>query len=390
MYKTIALLLVALFVAASLPALAEGSVPEALYSQEITEVSASPDGAQDNAAPEGAASSGSLPLGTWVNGEDGVSFSFETETPLTEEQRALVASGAFAQEVPDPVPAGMLLPMDVVTALWPELSFFSDPVAPQPELTMFELTGEWFYNEEGTLCYQHDEGFAPMTIDEVYDALSGPEGGTGEGKTIYLTIDDAPSVYTIDLLSVLRSLDVKATFFVVGAYVRNRPEFTRAIYDEGHLLANHSYTHDKEVLSASFSSCLNDFQRTENIVSETLGFPLSMPILRVPYGASTIPVGFRTQLQELGYLWIDWNALNGDTESGVKSDEDALERAYSTAERYADGDIVMLVHDGKKRTIRTLPEMVAYFRDKGYTFDVLHVDMEKIPGVRMGLPLTEE
>lgn len=102
MYKTIALLLVALFVAASLPALAEGSVPEALYSQEITEVSASPDGAQDNAAPEGAASSGSLPLGTWVNGEDGVSFSFETETLLTEEQRALVASGAFAQEVPTP------------------------------------------------------------------------------------------------------------------------------------------------------------------------------------------------------------------------------------------------------------------------------------------------
>ena len=176
-----------------------------------------------------------------------------------------------------------------------------------------------------------------------------------EIKYVALTFDDGPSPRcTPQLLDGLKERGVRATFFVVGAYVRNRPEFTRAIYDEGHLLANHSYTHDKEVLSASFSSCLNDFQRTENIVSETLGFPLSMPILRVPYGASTIPVGFRTQLQELGYLWIDWNALNGDTESGVKSDEDALERAYSTAERYADGDIVMLVHDGKKRTIKRI------------------------------------
>ncbi len=204
-------------------------------------------------------------------------------------------------------------------------------------------------------------------------------------KIFYLTIDDTPSETTPEMLALLDSLGIKATFFIVGGRARQYPEYVRAIYDAGHVIANHSYSHDAKILSSSASACLADFRKCEKAVADALGFPLEMPILRIPYGASTVPVSYRTKLQENGYMWIDWNALNGDTESTIKSDKAALERAYSTAVRY-DGAVVMLVHDGKDRTLRTMEEMIAHFSEKGYTFGVLQTNIERIPGARMGFP----
>lgn len=328
-----------------------------------------------------------LPIGMWIlNGDGSWSFKTQTDTPLSDPQVA------WAQELgiltrDKMLPADSIISSDLLLQLYPGMEDHFSPPSQAPDLELFSLTGEWFYGDDDVLYYRHGDGYATMTVDEVFAQLNGTQVPTaGTEKIIYLTIDDSPSIYTMDLLATLERLDVKATFFVVGAYVRQRPIFLRAIYEQGHVIANHSYTHDATTLSSSFRSCLADFQRCEAAVAEALGFELAMPILRVPYGSSTIPVSFRTQLQENGYMWIDWNALNGDTEPTITSDSAALRRAISTAGRY-DGSIVMLVHDGKKRTIRTLEEMVEHFRNEGYEFRVLDTNLEKIPGVRMGLPL---
>lgn len=327
-----------------------------------------------------------LPEGTWslVDGTEWV-YVVGAETALTPEQlEAADASGIVV--VDGMLPAGTAVTQAQLLTLYPDAQGMDAPDR-EPALALFSLTGEWFYGEDDQLCYDHGDGYQRMTMEEVFEALdTGESTGANAGKTFYLTIDDSPTEYTMDLLATLDRLDVKATFFVVGAYVKKHPVFLRAIYEQGHGIANHSYSHDATNLSSSFKNCLNDFRRCEEAVAEALGFPLEMGILRIPYGAGTLPVAFRTQLQQSGYIWIDWNALNGDTEKGITSDDEALERAFSTAGRY-DGDIVMLVHDGKKRTIRTLETMVAHFRELGYTFRVLDTSIEKIPGVRMGLPL---
>jgi len=159
----------------------------------------------------------------------------------------------------------------------------------------------------------------------------------------------------------------------------------RAIYEQGHAIANHSYTHQESSLKRSFSSCLDEFKKTEQEVNRALGFELPMPIIRIPYGSGILTADYLDRLQRAGYYWIDWNALNGDTEGHIQSDAAALERAITTAGRY-DGSIVMLVHDGKKRTIRILPELVAHFREQGYEFRVLDANVPRIPGVRAGEP----
>ena len=65
--------------------------------------------------------------------------------------------------------------------------------------------------------------------------------GQEEIHKVYLTFDDGPSIYTNDILDILDSYNVKATFFVVGKEGTNAEEALQRIVDEGHTLGMHSY-----------------------------------------------------------------------------------------------------------------------------------------------------
>src|SRR3954452_6864531 len=64
-----------------------------------------------------------------------------------------------------------------------------------------------------------------------------------------LTYDDGPNApHTLHLLDVLARHGAKATFFLIGRYVKQRPEIARAIQSAGHAIGNHTYTHPNLVL----------------------------------------------------------------------------------------------------------------------------------------------
>ena len=64
-----------------------------------------------------------------------------------------------------------------------------------------------------------------------------------ETKRAFLTFDDGPSQNTNDILNILKDNNIKATFFVLGSQVEFFPETTNRIYNEGHFIANHGYSH---------------------------------------------------------------------------------------------------------------------------------------------------
>ncbi|MGO6848729.1 polysaccharide deacetylase family protein, partial [Rhizobium ruizarguesonis] len=69
------------------------------------------------------------------------------------------------------------------------------------------------------------------------------EAGSDD-RSIYLTFDDGPNPHcTGQILDVLAEHSVSATFFVLGAYVKDHPNLVRRIAAEGHLVANHTMTH---------------------------------------------------------------------------------------------------------------------------------------------------
>ncbi|HEY6835930.1 MAG TPA: polysaccharide deacetylase family protein [Gaiellaceae bacterium] len=64
-------------------------------------------------------------------------------------------------------------------------------------------------------------------------------------KSVALTFDDGPSAWTPLVLDLLREHGVRATFFVIGQRVRERPELVKRIVAEGHELGSHTLTHPR-------------------------------------------------------------------------------------------------------------------------------------------------
>src|SRR5271157_3386961 len=63
-------------------------------------------------------------------------------------------------------------------------------------------------------------------------------------QEVALTFDDGPNdPYTLQLLELLARYQVHAIFFLIGGFVRQRPEIARAIRQAGHLVGNHTMSH---------------------------------------------------------------------------------------------------------------------------------------------------
>src|SRR4029077_7639305 len=63
-------------------------------------------------------------------------------------------------------------------------------------------------------------------------------------KQLALTYDDGPNdPHTLRLLEVLAKHSVKATFFLIGRYVQQRPDIAREVARAGHVVGNHTFSH---------------------------------------------------------------------------------------------------------------------------------------------------
>jgi peptidoglycan-N-acetylglucosamine deacetylase len=125
---------------------------------------------------------------------------------------------------------------------------------------------------------------------------------------IALTYDDGPNdIATERLLDILARHNTRATFFLIGRYVRQRPQIARAIASAGHLIGNHTMTHPW-LAWQSASRIREELTNCNAALEDTLGAPIRY--LRAPHGARR-PVVFRIA-RELGLTAVQWNLLPGD------------------------------------------------------------------------------
>ncbi len=144
---------------------------------------------------------------------------------------------------------------------------------------------------------------------------------------IALTFDDGPNdPHTFHLLDVLARQGAKATFFLMGKYVRQRPEIARAIAAAGHEIGNHTYSHPN-LIFVSAARLRQELEDCNKALADELG---RKPVLfRPPFGGRR-PNVLRTA-RALGLkpvMWSvsgnDWNAPSADhilgkVTSGLKS-----------------------------------------------------------------------
>ena len=127
------------------------------------------------------------------------------------------------------------------------------------------ITSEELTNGEFDLAFWDEVGWT----DTLVAYFSEQEANVP--KYIALTFDDGPNnEFTPQLLDILAKHDVKATFFVMGAYVDEYPEVARRIVNDGHMIGNHTYNHpDLSTLEAE--DVLTQFLWTQESIEDVTG-----------------------------------------------------------------------------------------------------------------------
>jgi len=206
-------------------------------------------------------------------------------------------------------------------------------------------------------------------------------------KVVYLTFDDGPCPRTFDLLDTLKREGVPATFFLIGDQLRNFPEAVRTIYEDGHAIGCHSYYHQRSLMLTP-DGFRRETARFDKVLEEVLGFPLEVRVFRFPFGSSNSTSEVRRYATQHGYLWIDWNASNYDTDREVAKSTEAMLAAAVRTSRNKD-IVVLLMHENASRVVEMLPPLIQHYREEGYEFDVLTPDFEhRLTNLYMGLPKT--
>lgn len=198
---------------------------------------------------------------------------------------------------------------------------------------------------------------------------------SSETKRAFLTFDDGPSQNTNDILNILQENNIKATFFVLGSQVEKMPEMTKKLYDEGHYIANHGYSHIYSNIYQSPEQVLNEYNQCNQIIADTIGVPeYNSHLFRFPGGSVG---GYYAQikkqaiilLEQNNILYVDWNSLTGDSEKANPTEEYLMNNLQKTTKEK--NSVVLLMHDSqsKKETVEFLPKVIEYLKQQGYEFE---------------------
>ncbi|MGH9492796.1 MAG: polysaccharide deacetylase family protein [Terriglobales bacterium] len=191
--------------------------------------------------------------------------------------------------------------------------------------------------------------------------------GLGAGsRQLALTFDDGPNdPHTLRLLEVLAKHEVRATFFMIGRFVSQRPEIARAVAQAGHVVGNHTYNHPNLFFAspARFEEELDD---CEKALADAVGE--HSKLFRPPFGLRR-PQTLRAAAGR-GLTTVMWGVSSRDWK--LKTAE-AIEQR--TAAHIRGGDVILL-HDGghwqmgvdRAATVAATERLLVRYKGDGYSF----------------------
>jgi peptidoglycan-N-acetylglucosamine deacetylase len=180
-----------------------------------------------------------------------------------------------------------------------------------------------------------------------------------QDKKIALTFDDGPHPENTEkILKTLKDNGVKATFFLIGEQISKYPNLARKIFEEGHEIGNHSFTH-KYLNDIAFTEYVKEIEKTDKLI-----FNLSnkkCKIFRPPYGACNLRLILYAIKNKITI--VSWSFDSND--SFAASATDLMN--YIDKASIKSGDII-LFHDDNKYTAQTLDFIIKNLKLKGFDF----------------------
>ena len=194
-------------------------------------------------------------------------------------------------------------------------------------------------------------------------------------KKLALTYDDGPNdPHTLRLLEVLAQHNVRATFFPIGRYVRQRPDIVRELARAGHAVGNHTFSHPN-LIFVSAQRTRKELAECQQALLEATGKPSRL--FRPPFGGrrpGTVQVA-----RALGLEPVMWNVTGHDWSAPPA---DIIVAKVSGQIRGGD---VILLHDGsharmgadRSQTVIATDQIIAKYKAEGYEFVTIPEMMEK-------------
>ena len=220
-----------------------------------------------------------------------------------------------------------------------------------------------------------------LVSDEVFKTMPSPYevdmyGGTSQ-KKVAITFDDGPDpAWTPKILDVLKEKNVKATFFLIGLEVEKYPGIAKRIYQEGHEIGNHTFTHP-DISNISKRYFEVELNLTERLFEGKLGVK---PVLfRPPYSIDQEPdtadqVRPLELSQDMGFITVgDKIDPNDWRDNPRRSADEIVADVFANLPPCQPGNLscgnIILLHDGggnRNQTVKALGTMIDGLRARGY------------------------
>lgn len=185
-------------------------------------------------------------------------------------------------------------------------------------------------------------------------------------KVVALTFDDGPSQKVDDILSILNSENVKATFFLIGSEIEQYPEETKKLISSGQEIGNHTYSHNPMVFK-TFSYIEQEIEETDKLIrgmgyNEPIQFspPNGKRLLLLPY-----------YLKQHNRKTILWN-LEPNSYPKINSSSDKI--VQYVLDNVKPGSIILLhpMYDSNAATIGAIKGIIDGLKGKGYEFKTIN------------------
>ncbi|MEG1256157.1 polysaccharide deacetylase family protein [Clostridium sp.] len=202
-------------------------------------------------------------------------------------------------------------------------------------------------------------------------------------RIAHLTFDDGPSNNTIKLLDILDEYQAKATFFV--NYKEGYDDVYREIVNRGHVLANHTASHNYKNIYSDATSFINDIELLDKKLEEITG-QVPSKILRFPGGSNTehirsdknIMTEIIKSVTDRGYTYFDWNVDSRDACKMTQDKNVIIDSVLNGSIPMNTANILMHDTNLKYTTIEAMPEILKGLKSQGYIFKPLNHDSADI------------
>lgn len=173
--------------------------------------------------------------------------------------------------------------------------------------------------------------------------------GTESSGAVALTFDDGPVAGRTDkILDILQQHKAPAAFFCIGKRVQAHPQLVQRMYEDGHLVANHSYFHRATFDLQSATAIAKELFDTDIVIKQATGF---RPVyFRPPYGVTNPMVA--SAVRKGKYVTVGWSIRSFDT---VINDRNRL---LARVTRSLKGGDIILLHDHGRSTMDILPDLI--------------------------------